>query len=433
MDKRMKAHKRSLQAGKLAVCLVILISGIFFMDMRVYAQEPFEVTGKCIEGQKVALEININDETNIDGFDVYRGESASGEYQYIGNLETEKYDSYNNYYYNYYDDEDYDIGADYIYTDSAVLTLYHTYYYRVQAYQYLDEEKVCGQFIDTEVLIVGSGPEITYAKRNGKFGSKLKWTPVADADGYLIYCMKDYDDNGNSLSVNRNDETEYELVKTIEGNSMFSASFKKLTNGVTYTYRIYSYKNINGRQIPSVSSKMQEITMDYYAYAGEDYYQKVKRAYGSAKAQKKNFSTAMKASKQMKTIKIKVWDFKNGRKGKKVTKVKSLTVNKRLAPTIQQIFKEIYESREKQVIHDIGCYSYREGEHMHGLAIDVNPNENYMIDGKKVLAGRYWKPKKDPYSIPNDSEFVKIMNKYGFMRGAWGKRKDYMHFSYFGT
>ena len=55
------------------------------------------------------------------------------------------------------------------------------------------------------------------------------------------------------------------------------------------------------------------------------------------------------------------------------------------------------------------------------------------IDGKKVLAGSYWKPKKDPYSIPNNSQFVKIMKRYGFYRGAWGKRKDYMHFSYFGT
>ena len=93
----------------------------------------------------------------------------------------------------------------------------------------------------------------------------------------------------------------------------------------------------------------------------------------------------------------------------------------------------IYNNKEKQVIHDIGCYSYRAGEHMYGLAIDVNANENYMIDGKKVLAGSYWKPKKDPYSIPNNSQFVKIMKRYGFYRGAWGKRKDYMHFSYFGT
>ena len=98
------------------------------------------------------------------------------------------------------------------------------------------------------------------------------------------------------------------------------------------------------------------------------------------------------------------------------------------------IIKRIeYNNKEKQVIHDIGCYSYRAGEHMYGLAIDVNANENYMIDGKKVLAGSYWKPKKDPYSIPNNSQFVKIMKRYGFYRGAWGKRKDYMHFSYFGT
>lgn len=427
MDKRTKTHKRSLQAGKLTIGLIILISSIFFMDMRVYAQEPFEVTGKCIEGQKVVLEIDINDETNIDGFDIYRADVAGGVYQYIGSLETEEYKG--DYYYYGTDYE----GADYTYTDTAVLNLYQTYYYRVQAYQYLDEEKVCGQFIDTEVLIVGSGPEITYAKRNGKFGSKLKWAPVADADGYLIYCMKINDDESNPAFVNISDETGYELVETIKGNSTFSASFKKLMHGVTYVYRIYAYKNINGSQIRSISSQMKSVTMDYYAYEGEDYYQKVKRAYGSEKARKKNFATAKKAGKQMKTIKIKVWDFKNGKKGKKVTRIKYLTVNKRLAPTIQQIFKEIYESKEKQVIHDIGCYSYRTGEHMYGLAIDVNPNENYMIDGKKVLAGRYWKPKKDPYSIPNNSEFVKIMNKYGFMRGAWGKRKDYMHFSYFGT
>ena len=44
-------------------------------------------------------------------------------------------------------------------------------------------------------------------------------------------------------------------------------------------------------------------------------------------AKRKNFATAKKAYKQMKIIKIKVWDFKNGKKGKKVTKIKSLTVN----------------------------------------------------------------------------------------------------------
>jgi hypothetical protein len=74
---------------------------------------------------------------------------------------------------------------------------------------------------------------------------------------------------------------------------------------------------------------------------------------------------------------------------------------------------------------------------MYGMAIDINPNENYMIDKvngkKKILSGSYWKPKSDPYSIPADCELVRIMQRYGFYRGDWGDRKDYMHFSYFGT
>ena len=48
------------------------------------------------------MEININDETNIDGFDIYRADSAGGIYQYIGSLETEGYKSAY-----YYDDIDF--------------------------------------------------------------------------------------------------------------------------------------------------------------------------------------------------------------------------------------------------------------------------------------------------------------------------------------
>ena len=37
-----------------------------------------------------------------------------------------------------------------------------------------------------------------------------------------------------------------------------------------------------------------------------------------------------------------------------------------------------------------------------------------MIDGKKVLAGSFWKPKKNKYSIPLNCKLVKILEKYGF-------------------
>ena len=32
----------------------------------------------------------------------------------------------------------------------------------------------------------------------------------------------------------------------------------------------------------------------------------------------------------------------------------------------------------------------------------------------------------------DSKDLVKILEKYGFSRGFWGERKDYMHFSYFG-
>ena len=56
-----------------------------------------------------------------------------------------------------------------------------------------------------------------------------------------------------------------------------------------------------------------------------------------------------------------------------------------------------------------------------------------MIDGKTIISGSFWKPKKNKYSIPLDCETVRIMERYGFRRGFWGDRKDYMQFSYFGT
>lgn len=101
------------------------------------------------------------------------------------------------------------------------------------------------------------------------------------------------------------------------------------------------------------------------------------------------------------------------------------------------MFKEIYKSKERFPIHEMGCYNWRgnssTSEHCLGLAFDINSNENYMIDGKKVLAGSFWKPKKNKYSIPLKCKLVKILEKYGFERGLWGSRRDYMHFSYFGT
>ena len=37
-----------------------------------------------------------------------------------------------------------------------------------------------------------------------------------------------------------------------------------------------------------------------------------------------------------------------------------------------------------------------------------------MVQGKQILAGSFWKPKKNKYSIPLKCNLVKILEKYGF-------------------
>ena len=102
----------------------------------------------------------------------------------------------------------------------------------------------------------------------------------------------------------------------------------------------------------------------------------------------------------MTTVAVKVWDKQGGRK---FTRKFYLTVNKGIALSVKEMFKEIYKSKERFPIHEMGCYNWRgnssTSEHCLGLAFDINSNENYMIDGKKVLAGSFWKPKKNKYSI----------------------------------
>jgi len=147
------------------------------------------------------------------------------------------------------------------------------------------------------------------------------------------------------------------------------------------------------------------------------------------------FKNAKAAKKYQKTIKVKVWKLS---KGKKVKSSMRLTVNKEIADDVKKIFAEIYKGKEKFPIKEMGGFQIRASktsEHNYGTAIDINPNENCMMDGKKVVAGKFWKPGKNKYSIKKDGDVVKAFEKYGWYWGGngWGDRKDYMHFSYFAT
>ncbi|HHW26041.1 MAG TPA: hypothetical protein GXX23_01725 [Firmicutes bacterium] len=148
-----------------------------------------------------------------------------------------------------------------------------------------------------------------------------------------------------------------------------------------------------------------------------------------------DFKSAAEAERYMTTVTIRVWDFDAN--GQKVTRTKSLTVHKWVADDVVAIFEDIYNGPEKFPIHTV--HGYRpgsSGEHPKGTAIDINPNENYEVwlDGR-VGVGSFWKPGENPYSIPLDGDVVRAFRARGWGWGGtdWRSKRDYMHFSYFGT
>lgn len=391
------------------------------------ATQRFSAWVRAEDNQQVFVRINIPNNTKIDGIIVTRAMTSDGYYYFIDNILTE-HEGYT------IEDETYQYQKNrYEFYDTKNVRPFQRYYYKFQPYQIINNRRVYVGESYSYAYVRSQGPTLYYAEEYNVGGIGLKWTKDSYADGYTITCVKNINSKGEIVEVDLDNISNFRSVGSIANKFKHYAIFNNLMNGVTYSVRIYSYKLENGHRIYSHPSDVMSVTVHKFAHAGETYEEKVQRAFGSYENMEKNFATPELAEKQMTTIKIYVWDYANGKSGPKVTKTQYLTVNKNLAPTIQQIFKEIYYSEEKQVIHAIGGYSYRTGQHMYGLAIDVNPNENYMIDGGQILSGSYWKPDEDPYSIPLECEFVEIMEKYGFTRGFWGDRKDYMHFSYFGT
>ena len=156
--------------------------------------------------------------------------------------------------------------------------------------------------------------------------------------------------------------------------------------------------------------------------------------FGSANAAR--YQTAQEARKHMVTVTVDVWQLSTT--GAKHPSKRSIVVHRAIADTVKLIFHEIYHGPEKFPIKSVGGYSWRpnpNSEHRWGLAIDINPNENYMIRSNgTIVAGSFWSPGTNPYSIRTDGDVVRAFKKYGFTWGgdAWPSSKDYMHFSFLG-
>lgn len=147
------------------------------------------------------------------------------------------------------------------------------------------------------------------------------------------------------------------------------------------------------------------------------------------------YSSGSDAKPHMTEITVKTWDINSS--GEKYTRSWKLSVHENIAPTVQAIFAEIYALPEQPPIHSLGGYRWAgTSEHSVGLAVDINPKENYYCDPSgNALTGSYFRPDSDPYSIPVGGSVDQIFAKYGFTRGIYWRSgyKDYMHYSFFGT
>lgn len=147
------------------------------------------------------------------------------------------------------------------------------------------------------------------------------------------------------------------------------------------------------------------------------------------------YSSDSEARSHMVGVTIRTWDINSN--GEKYTRTWTLTVHENIAATVKAIYAEIYALPERPPIHSMGGYSWGgHSEHCIGVAIDMNPRENYYCDPNgKALVGSYFRPGEDPYSIPVGGSVDQIFAKYGFTRGIYWRSgyKDYMHYSFFGT
>lgn len=303
------------------------------------------------------------------------------------------------------------------------LTTGRSYYYKVKSYALVNGKKYYSpDSSPVKAVPAVLAPTISSIKLADVTKATLTWTKVSGASGYAIY---------RATSKNGS----YSRIATIKSGKTVQYTATGMTNGKTYYFKIRAYRTVNGKNYYGACSSIKSRLMNKLGYKGEDYYSKCKRIFGCDYY--KEFTSSKAASAQMKTITVKTWDINSS--GKKYTRTFKLTVHKNIASTVQQIFKEIYNGKEKFPIHSLGGYSWRgnnsSSEHCEGLAIDINPNENAMIrysDGAS-LSGGFYKPGKNPYSIKPDGDVVKAFEKYGFQWGIWSTKADYMHFSYFGT
>ncbi len=194
-----------------------------------------------------------------------------------------------------------------------------------------------------------------------------------------------------------------------------------------YVMVIKLFESIKGIQLVKLSSPPETIAeVDTKTVFNEN---DLKKSLSSL-----SFASNDQALLSMTRITFSVWKVDGN--GNKITGSQSILVHKDVAPDVLKIFDEIYKGSEKFPIKAVSGYSWRgagsKSSHNIGLAIDINPDENYFISSSgDIRAGKFWKPAENQYSIKENGDVVKAFSKYGWYWGGigWNTGKDYMHFS----
>ncbi len=224
--------------------------------------------------------------------------------------------------------------------------------------------------------------------------------------------------------------TDPSVVQASPGGVLHAGS-----EGVAWVYGL-TYNGLSEACQVTVTQRPRPVA---YPVANESYEEKCMRIFGEVVSDYKGYYMG-KGDDHIVSVEVPVWQYADSSHTEKRSTTLTLQVHKNIADTVVAVFTDIYNSAERFPIYSAGGYRSNEhSEHGLGLAIDLNPTENaemvYDGSGNLVPTGNwFYTPGENDYSIPADSELVAIFRSYGFgWGGDWRSKKDYMHFSYFGT
>lgn len=288
---------------------------------------------------------------------------------------------------------------------------------------YCDEAPIKATGIKECLLPAPSGIYISPAYQSGEVN--LTWGEIPSASGYEV---KVYKNNVLAYSTRtKNHNLDFRTSSQQRDSSKPDKIFGNERENVKATIEVTPLDQAGNL---SMFSLKREFTV----------LPKVsqKRVGTIASRSQTRFRSEAEALAYMENITVPVWQLSAGTK---IPATITLTVHKDVAEDVKKIFAEIYNGKEKFPIKSCFGFSYRgsssTSQHNFGLAIDINPDENYFIGRDGVIkAGKLWKPGENPYSILPDGDVVRAFKKYGWHWSPdmnWSNGADYMHFSLSGT